>query len=151
MAKRLDSPYEPGRRPGTWLKVKNTRRQELVIGGWLPGEGRRSGHIGALLMGYYDHEPQPPELRFAGKVGTGFNAAELDRLGAILAPLRRPTTPFAGLKRPGKGAIFVEPALVAEVEFNEWTKQNMLRHPSYKGLREDKRPLDVVLERAEVP
>jgi bifunctional non-homologous end joining protein LigD len=151
MAKRLDSPYEPGRRPGTWLKVKNTRRQELVIGGWLPGEGRRSGRIGALLMGYYDHGPTPPELRFAGKLGTGFNAAELDRLATALAPLRRSTTPFSGPKQPGKGAIFVDPELVAEVEFNEWTKQNMLRHPSYKGLREDKRPLDVVLERPEAP
>jgi bifunctional non-homologous end joining protein LigD len=149
MAKRLDSPYEPGRRPGTWLKVKNTRRQELVIGGWLPGEGRRQGRIGALLMGYYDHEPPEPELRFAGKVGTGFDAKELDRLEKLLAPLRRDTSPFAGPKQPGKGAIFVDPELVAEVEFNEWTRQNMLRHPSYKGLREDKRPLDVVLERPE--
>src|SRR5205085_9350860 len=73
VAKRLDSPYEPGRRGGLWLKVKNTRRQELVIGGWLPEEGRRHGRIGALLMGYYDHEPPEPELRFAGKVGTGFD------------------------------------------------------------------------------
>jgi bifunctional non-homologous end joining protein LigD len=149
VAKRLDSPYEPGRRPGTWLKVKNTRRQELVIGGWLPGEGRRKGRIGALLMGYYDHEPADPELRFAGKVGTGFDGRELDRLEKLLAPLTRTTTPFSGPRQPGKGAIYVEPELVAEVDFNEWTKQNMLRHPSYKGLREDKRPLDVVLERPE--
>ena len=151
MAKRLDSPYEPGRRPGTWLKVKNTRRQELVIGGWLPGEGRRHGRIGALLMGYYDHDPSEPELRFAGKVGTGFDAKELDRLEGLLAPLTRPTSPFSGPRQPGKGAIFVEPELVAEVEFNEWTRQNMLRHPSYKGLREDKRALDVVLEKPEAP
>jgi bifunctional non-homologous end joining protein LigD len=151
MAKRLDSPYEPGRRPGTWLKVKNTRRQELVIGGWLPGEGRRQGRIGALLMGYYDHDPPEPELRFAGKVGTGFDGKELDRLQALLAPITRPTSPFSGPRQPGKGAIFVEPDLVAEVEFNEWTRQNMLRHPSYKGLREDKRPLDVVLEKPEPP
>jgi bifunctional non-homologous end joining protein LigD len=151
MAKRLDSPYEPGRRPGTWLKVKNTRRQELVIGGWLPGEGRRLGRIGALLMGYYDHDPPEPELRFAGKVGTGFDAKELDRLEGLLAPLTRPTSPFGGERQPGKGAIFVEPELVAEVEFNEWTRQNMLRHPSYKGLREDKRALDVVLEKPEAP
>jgi bifunctional non-homologous end joining protein LigD len=151
MAKRLDSPYEPGRRPGTWLKVKNTRRQELVIGGWLPGEGRRQGRIGALLMGYYDHDPPKPELRFAGKVGTGFDGKELDRLQTLLAPITRPTSPFSGPRQPGKGAIFVEPELVAEVEFNEWTRQNMLRHPSYKGLREDKRPLDVVLEKPEPP
>ena len=151
MAKRLDSPYEPGRRPGTWLKVKNTRRQELVVGGWLPGEGRRKGRIGALLMGYYDHDPPEPELRFAGKVGTGFNAKELDMLESVLAPLRRPTSPFSGARQPGKGAIYVDPELVAEVEFNEWTRQNILRHPSYKGLREDKRALDVVLERPEPP
>jgi bifunctional non-homologous end joining protein LigD len=151
VAKRLDSPYEPGKRNGAWLKIKNTRRQELVIGGWLPGEGRRQGRIGALLMGYYDHEPPTPELRFAGKVGTGFDAKELDKLGALLAGRRRPTSPFSGPRQPGKGAIYVDPDLVAEVEFNEWTRQNMLRHPSYKGLREDKRALDVVLERPEPP
>jgi bifunctional non-homologous end joining protein LigD len=151
VAKRLDSPYEPGRRGGLWLKVKNTRRQELVIGGWLPGEGRREGRIGALLMGYYDHEPPTPELRFAGKVGTGFDGRELDKLEALLAPRRRATSPFAGPRQPGKGALFVDPDLVAEVEFNEWTRQNMLRHPSYKGLRDDKRALDVALERPEEP
>jgi bifunctional non-homologous end joining protein LigD len=151
VAKRLDSQYEPGKRNGSWLKVKNTRRQELVIGGWLPGEGRRKGRIGALLMGYYDHEPPTPELRFAGKVGTGFDAKELDKLEKLLAARRRDSSPFSSAKQPGKGAIFVDPDLVAEVEFNEWTKQNMLRHPSYKGLREDKRPLDVVLERPEPP
>jgi bifunctional non-homologous end joining protein LigD len=149
MAKRLDSPYEPGRRPGTWLKVKNTRRQELVIGGWLPGEGRRKGRIGALLMGYYDREPEEPQLRFAGKVGTGFDAKDLEELESLLTPLQRPSTPFSGAPQPGKGAVFVEPELVAEVEFNEWTRQNMLRHPSYKGLRDDKRALDVVLEKPE--
>jgi bifunctional non-homologous end joining protein LigD len=151
VAKRLDSPYEPGKRNGSWLKIKNTRRQELVIGGWLPGEGRRQGRIGALLMGYYDHEPPTPELRFAGKVGTGFDAKELDMLEQVLAARRRPTSPFSGPKQPGKGALYVEPDLVAEIEFNEWTRQNMLRHPSYKGLREDKRALDVVLERPEPP
>jgi bifunctional non-homologous end joining protein LigD len=147
VAKRLDSPYEPGKRNGTWLKVKNTRSQELVIGGWVPGEGRRQGRIGALLMGYYDHAERPPQLRFAGKVGTGFDGKELDMLQQLLAPRQRPTTPFSGPKQPGKGAIYVEPDLVAEVEFNEWTRQNTLRHPSYKGLREDKSALDVVLEK----
>ena len=149
MAKRLGSPYEPGRRPGTWLKVKNTRRQELVIGGWYPGEGRRKGKIGALLMGYYDHEPKKPALRFAGKVGTGFDANELVKLEKLLAPLERATTPFEGGRQPAKGAVFVDPRLVAEIEFSEWTRQNILRHPSYKGLREDKDALDVVLEKPE--
>lgn len=151
VAKRLDSPYEPGRRGGLWLKIKNTRRQELVIGGWFPGEGRRQGRIGALLMGYYDHSGAQPELRYAGKVGTGFDARDLEELERLLTPLRRSTSPFAGPRQPGKGALYVEPELVAEVEFNEWTRQNMLRHPSYKGLREDKRPLDVVMERPEPP
>jgi bifunctional non-homologous end joining protein LigD len=146
VCKRLDSPYEPGRRGHTWLKVKNTRRQELVIGGWLPGEGRRAGHLGALLVGYYDDGA----LRHAGKVGTGFNQRELERLEQILAPLERPTSPFEG-RQPERGSHFVEPELVAEIEFTEWTSQNMLRHPSYKGLRDDKRPLDVVLEKAEEP
>jgi bifunctional non-homologous end joining protein LigD len=152
VAKRLDSPYEPARRGGAWLKIKNTRRQELVIGGWLPGEGRRQGRIGALLVGYYDHEPETgPELRFAGKVGTGFDAKELDMLEKLLATKRRDTSPFSGAKQPGKGAQFVEPDLVAEIEFNEWTRANMLRHPSYKGLREDKPALSVVLEKPAPP
>jgi bifunctional non-homologous end joining protein LigD len=151
VAKRLDSVYEPGKRNASWLKVKNTRRQELVIGGWLPGEGRRLGRIGALLVGYYDHTPPEPELRFAGKVGTGFNDAELKRLEGLLAPRRRDTSPFTGTAQPQRGAQFVDPDLVAEVEFNEWTKSNMLRHPSYKGLREDKRALDVVLEQPVPP
>ena len=113
----------------------------------MPGEGRRLGRIGALLMGYYDHHESPPQLRFAGKVGTGFSATELDMLQGVLAPRQRATTPFSGPKQPGKGAVYVEPDLVAEIEFNEWTRQNTLRHPSYKGLREDKSALDVVLER----
>src|SRR3954452_5604350 len=92
VCKRLDSPYEPGRRGGTWLKVKNTRRQELVVGGWQPGEGRRSGRLGALLVGFYEDG----ELRYSGKVGTGFDARELDRLEGLLAPLRRDTSPFSG-------------------------------------------------------
>jgi bifunctional non-homologous end joining protein LigD len=141
VAKRLDSPYEPGKRSGAWLKVKNTRRQELVIGGWLPGEGRRRGEIGALLMGYYENG----EFRYAGKVGTGFGQRELAMLADRLSPLARDDSPFAG-RQPQKGARFAEPELVAEIEFGEWTKERMLRHPSYKGLRDDKPARDVVLE-----
>jgi bifunctional non-homologous end joining protein LigD len=102
-------------------------------------------------MGYYDHDPPEPELRFAGKVGTGFDDQELDNLEKLLATRKRDTTPFSGARQPGKGAQFVDPDLVAEIEFNEWTRQNVLRHPSYKGLRDDKRALDVVLERPEDP
>ncbi len=145
VCKRLDSPYEPGRRGGTWLKVKNTRSQELVIGGWTPGEGRRRGRLGALHMGYYDDG----ELRYAGKVGTGFTDKELDRLDGVMRPLARDGSPFDGKPQPPRGTHYVDPALVAEVEFTEWTSQNMLRHPSYKGLRDDKRALDVVLEKVD--
>ena len=146
MAKRLDCAYEPGKRPNHWIKVKTKQRQELVIGGWLPGEGRRSGEIGALLMGYFDDG----EFRFAGKVGTGFGQKELDMLARKLAPLARDTSPFAG-KQPQKGARFVDPRLVAEIEFGEWTKERILRHPSYKGLRDDKPAEQVVLETAQEP
>ncbi len=137
VAKRLQSTYEPGRRSSAWLKVKNVERQEVVIGGWLPGEGRRKERIGALLVGVRDHEDEGG-LRYAGRVGTGFDDAELDRLKGLLGPLERKTTPFtAGAKAP-KGSVFAEPDLVCEVEFREWTRDAMLRHPSYKGLRDDK-------------
>jgi bifunctional non-homologous end joining protein LigD len=146
VAKRADSAYEPGKRGNAWLKIKTKRRQELVIGGWLPGEGRRSGDIGALLMGYHEGG----DLRFAGKVGTGFGQKELDMLGRELAPLARESSPFTG-RQPQKQARFVEPRLVAEIEFGEWTKERMLRHPSYKGLRRDKPAEQVVLETAQEP
>ena len=146
VAKRMDSRYEPGRRSGAWIKIKNTGRQELVIGGWLSGEGRRRERIGALLLGYYERDSNgTPRLRYAGRVGTGFTEAELESLAKLLAPLERDDSPFGG-RQPGRGAHFVEPRLVAEVEFREWTKAKQLRAPSYKGLREDKDPLDVVLE-----
>jgi bifunctional non-homologous end joining protein LigD len=142
LAKRLGSTYEPGRRTGAWVKVKNTARQELVIGGWFPGEGRRANRIGALLMGYHDGDGA---LRYAGKVGTGFGEAELERLAALLAPLEVEESPFTG-PQPRRGAHFVRPELVAEVEFTEWTTDGLLRHPSYKGLRDDKRATEVVRE-----
>jgi bifunctional non-homologous end joining protein LigD len=138
VCKRLDSPYEPGHRGGTWLKVKNTRSQELVIAGWTAGEGRRSGRLGALHMGYFDKGG----LRYAGKVGTGFTDKELDRLHAVLEPLARDTSPFEGEPHPPRGTHYVDPVLVAEVEFSEWTSQRMMRHPSYKGLRDDLDPED---------
>jgi bifunctional non-homologous end joining protein LigD len=141
IAKRLGSNYQAGRRGDTWLKVKNHRSQEVVIGGWVPGQGRRGGTIGALLAGYYDDS----ELRFAGKVGTGFSEEDLDRLGARLRPLRRRDSPFSG-RQPERGAIFVEPKLVAEVEFGEWTQAGTMRHPVFKGLRTDKPARDVVRE-----
>jgi bifunctional non-homologous end joining protein LigD len=141
VAKRLGSIYQPGRRGGAWLKIKNVRSQEAVIGGWLPGKGRRSGMIGALLVGYYEDS----ELRFAGKVGTGFGEEDLRRLARALEPLRRDSSPFVG-RQPERGAVFVEPKLVAEVEFGEWTRAGTLRHPAFKGLRTDKAADEVVRE-----
>ncbi|HYC82704.1 MAG TPA: DNA ligase D [Solirubrobacterales bacterium] len=142
--KRLDSRYVPGKRTGSWLKVKNLGRQEFVIGGWLPGEGRRKNTLGALLLGYHDPDGEG-ELRYAGKVGTGFSQSDLDELVARLRPLERDSNPF-GRKGP-KGAHHVEPVLVAEVEYRELTGEGMIRHGSFKGLREDKPAAEVELER----
>jgi bifunctional non-homologous end joining protein LigD len=142
--KRLDSAYAPGKRTGAWLKVKNVGRQELVIGGWLPGEGRRRGGLGAILLGWF--EPDGETLRYAGKVGTGFSERDLDELMARLEPLERKSSPFAGGSGP-RQANFVEPRLVAEIEFREMTAEGMVRHGSFKGLREDKEAPWVRLER----
>jgi bifunctional non-homologous end joining protein LigD len=143
IAKRLDSSYEPGRRSPAWIKVKNLHRQEVVIGGWVPGEGKRRDRIGALLAGVWEGD----ELRHTGRVGTGFTEQELDRLRERLVPLQREDSPFApgGPKIP-HGSVFVEPELVAEVEFREWTEGGQLRAPSYKGLRDDKPAAAVVRE-----
>jgi bifunctional non-homologous end joining protein LigD len=154
VAKRADSPYEPGRRTGAWRKVKNTNRQELVIGGWLPGEGRRQDRIGALLVGLRESEADGEPLRFVGRVGTGFTESELDRLRERLAPLVRDTSPFDVVPKTIKiprEAVWVEPELVAEVEFVEWTREGVLRAPSYKGLREDKPAQLVVREPVAAP
>jgi bifunctional non-homologous end joining protein LigD len=140
VAKRLDSPYAPGQRSPAWIKVKNKRRQELVIGGWLP-ERDRAHRLGALLVGYHDDEEA---FRYAGRVGTGWDAKERGRLERALKPLARDRSPFDG-KRGPKGARYVEPRLVAEVEFTEWTNEWILRHPSYKGLV-DREPEEVVME-----
>jgi bifunctional non-homologous end joining protein LigD len=144
VAKRLDAPYEPGRRSPCWVKVKNVDRQEVVVGGWMPGEGRRRERIGALLVGVREDG----HLRYAGRVGTGFTESELDRLGRLLAPIERPASPFDAPVQatPPRDAVWVEPRYVAEVEFREWTQGGQLRAPSYKGLRDDKAPEEVVAE-----
>jgi bifunctional non-homologous end joining protein LigD len=150
LAKRLDSRYRPGERSGEWLKIKNVNRQELAIGGWLPGKGRRNGQIGALLMGYYEQEKNASrELRYAGRVGTGFDERELKRLAAELDGRRRPDSPFArhGVQPP-RNARFVEPDLVAEIEFSHWTRERILRHSVYKGMRSDKPAEEVELEKS---
>ena len=138
VAKLVDSPYLPGVRSKAWTKVVLTARDDFVVGGWLPGDGRRAGGIGALLLGLPTAEGR---LRFVGGVGTGFTDAELRRLEAGLAPTVTPASPFTD-KLPGK-AVFVTPTLVVDVEYRERTSGGILRHPSYKGTRVDKAPADV--------
>src|SRR3989449_3912805 len=138
MAKRLDSRYLPGRRTRDWLKIKTHHEQEFVVAGYTKGTGRRASSFGALVLGYY----AGGELVYAGNVGTGFNSKEIDKLLDKLRPLRRATPPFREVPKMPKvrksDVIWVEPRLVAEVEFAEWTHDGRLRAPSYKGLREDK-------------
>ena len=136
IAKRLDCPYLPGRRSPGWIKVKNVNSTDVVIGGWLPGEGGRSGRLGALVIGIPDEHGA---LRYAGRVGTGFTQAELLRLGGLLESLASTGSPFEG-RQPPKLTRFVEPRLVARVDFNERTQAGTLRQPSYKGLRDDIEP-----------
>jgi bifunctional non-homologous end joining protein LigD len=139
VAKRLDSRYEPGRRSPAWRKVKHQREQEFVVGGWLEGEGSRGGRIGALLIGYFDDDGA---LRWAGRVGTGFTEAELDRWAGLLAPIAVVDSPFADRGLP-RAAHYVQPAFVAQVRFTEWTDSGRIRHPAYLGRRDDKAPTDV--------
>jgi bifunctional non-homologous end joining protein LigD len=163
VAKRLRSVYRPGRRSADWVKVQNRRRQELVIGGYLPGEGGRARRVGSLLVGYWDATPdeaaalgRPQRLVYAGGVGTGFTEARLDELTALLEPLRREASPFeagwdpevkyATRARQRGGLVWVEPAVVCEVEFLRWTHEDTLRAASFKGLRDDKDPREVVRE-----
>jgi bifunctional non-homologous end joining protein LigD len=163
VAKRVDSVYRPGRRTTDWVKVQNRRRQELVIGGYLPGEGGRSRRVGSLLVGYWDSTPEeaarlgrPQRLVYAGGVGTGFTEERLDELTGVLAPLRRETSPFeAGWDpqvkykaraRERGGLVWVEPSVVCEIEFLRWTHEDTLRAASFKGLREDKDPREVIRE-----
>jgi len=144
VAKRRDSTYQPGRRSASWVKDKHWNTQEVVIGGWKAGEGGRSSGIGSLLMGI----PGPDGLQFAGKVGTGFTERALATLKKTLAPLRTDHSPFSPpLPRcEVRGVTFVEPTLVGEVRYSEWTPDDRLRQSSWRGLRPDKKPSEVVRE-----
>ena len=146
VSKRRDAPYQPGR-GGSWLKTKCLARQELVIGGFTdPGTAARSG-FGALLVGYHDGD----RLAYAGKVGTGYSAKVLVELRDRLDRLEQSGSPFSpspSRALTGPRPHWVEPSLVAEVAFTEWTADGRLRHPSFQGIRDDKRAADVVRERS---
>jgi bifunctional non-homologous end joining protein LigD len=142
IAKRLDSPYRPGRRVDFWRKVKNFRTQDVVIGGWKAGKGRREGGVGSLLLGVYDGDGS---LRFVGHVGTGFSDFDLDDLHKRLVALERPDSPYDGEvpREHARFASWVEPSLTGEVEFSRWTRDGMLLHASWRGLRPEIPPREV--------
>lgn len=145
VAKRLNSPYRPGRRVDLWRKVKNFRTQEVVICGWKPGKGRREGGVGSLLLGVYDDKGG---LRFVGHVGTGLTERALDELYERLWPLRRDASPYDDVvaREFARDAVWVEPRLVGEVAYSMWTKDGRLRTPVWRGLRDDKDPREVTYE-----
>lgn len=143
LAKRRDSRYVAGKRSSSWIKIKHQRMQEVVIGGWRPGNGARAGAIGSLLLGV----PDDSGLRYVGRVGTGFTEKALAKLQKSLASASRKTSPFKEVpKDVTRDAHWVTPRLVGEVAFTEWTKSGHLRHPSWRGLRPDKDPQEVALE-----
>ncbi len=143
VAKKRSSKYAEGRRSETWLKVKHHLTQEVVVGGWRPGAGRRAGGIGSLLLGV----PGPDGLEYVGRVGTGFRDRDLDEIADVLEPLARKTSPFVDVPRPdARDARWVRPSRVGEVRFAEWTGDGRLRQPSWRGWRPDKDPGAVVRE-----
>jgi bifunctional non-homologous end joining protein LigD len=155
VSKRTDSPYRPGKRTGEWIKTRVWKRQEFVIGGYIPGEGSRAKRVGSLLVGYYDRRRselgrgEEQRLHFAGGVGSGMKEADLDFLTKELRRRERPDSPFdvgapAGPK--ARFAVWCKPELVCEVSWTEWTNQGTLRQPAFKGMRDDKDPREVVKE-----
>lgn len=143
IAKRVDSRYAEGRRTRDWLKIKTRHRQEFVIAGYTRGRGRRANTLGSLVLAVY----RGGELSYAGNCGTGFTEKEIERLLQKLRPLERPSSPFRVVPKMPRvrkdDVVWVEPKLVCEVEFVEWTHDGHLRAPSYQGLREDKEPREV--------
>ncbi|HVU77152.1 MAG TPA: DNA ligase D [Gaiellaceae bacterium] len=143
IAKRVDSPYKVGKRTRDWLKIKTENTDEFVVTGYTRGSGRRASTFGALVLAVNEGT----ELRYVGNVGTGFDDAEIARLLKLLRPLHRDTPPFAvppKMPRVRKGDVqWVEPELVAQVRYGEWTHDGHLRHPAYQGIREDKSAAEV--------
>jgi len=148
VAKKARSAYLGGR-TRDWIKIKCQKRQEFVIGGYTDPQGAR-GHFGALHLGLYEGAAESPRLVYVSKVGTGFDQAGLAAIWARLAPLERATPPFdAGAVPTGRGHHWVEPRLVCEVRFTDWTEDGGLRHPTFIGLRDDRKPEDCRRETAE--
>ena len=141
VAKRRNSRYRPGRRSPNWRKIKNFRTQEVVVGGWRPGNGRRADTIGSLLLGVADDDG----LHYVGSVGTGFTERALTDLLTMLRPLQQPASPFVDDLPRGelRDARWVRPELVGEIAYGEWTPDARLRHPSWRGLRPEKDPSEV--------
>jgi bifunctional non-homologous end joining protein LigD len=140
ISKRADAPYRSGR-TGAWIKSKCTQRQEFVIGGYLPSEKTGRG-LRSLLVGFHEDG----ELKYAGRVGTGFSSRAGDELKKKLDALKAKKSPFARKVPSGKGLVWVEPELVAEIEFRSWTSDRIIRHASFQSLREDKPADEVVPE-----
>jgi bifunctional non-homologous end joining protein LigD len=151
VAKKRESRYQPGKRTREWLKVKTHREQEFVVAGYTKGKGRRSAGFGALILAVLEDG----RLEYVGNVGTGFTEEEIERLLGKLRPLERDEPPFVEVPKMAKvkrdDIVWVEPRLVAEVSFAEWTHDSRLRAPVYKGLREDKAPEEVRREEALEP
>lgn len=140
IAKQRDSHYKPGRRSRAWIKIKHTRTQEVIVGGWRPGKGGRAGHVGSLLLGI----PRDGALEYVGRVGTGFSQSDLARMDKLFGARKRKTSPFSDVPQvDAADAQWVTPNLVGEVEYAEWTRSNRLRHPSWRGWRPDKGSSDV--------
>jgi bifunctional non-homologous end joining protein LigD len=145
VAKRRRSRYEPGRRSSAWVKTALTTTQEVLVGGWSAGKGRRSGLLGSVHMGAYDRAGR---LRYLGMVGTGFTEAALRKLGALLEPLAVAASPFDDVvpAPEARGAHWVRPELVGEVVYRVLTPDLRLRHTAWRGLRPDRDPAEIVLD-----
>ncbi len=143
MAKKADSPYRTGKRSSEWLKIKTHLRQEVVIGGFTEPKGKRK-HIGALVLGVYEGD----RLVYVGQSGSGFNTKSLEALKARLDPLVQEASPFADKVDPNAPVQWVKPQLIAEISFAEWTADGLMRQAIFEGLREDKKPKEVVREKS---
>lgn len=143
VAKRLESRYHPGQRSRDWTKRPLIKTHEVLVGGWRPGKGNRSGRVGGLLLGGHDADGN---LRYIGDVGTGFTERALDEILDLLTPLHRPTSPFHDEVPPDRrrDARWVEPRLVGQVVYRQFTSDHRLRHTAWRGLRHDVRPSDVI-------